>query len=112
MPDLSFLGDLDFRNGDVVIMNDSVVQELGFRYETPKGTHWFYPPYGTYMENIIGEANTPYAQTFVISCIDDGLAQDERIPDKSCKLRIYAQDEIIYCELDIAGRSMIYEVKR
>jgi len=103
--------DIKWKDGDFVldgnnayIIEDSIIQELTFRLDTYKGSHWYYPEYGVKLEDGIGMANNDQALYFVLAEIDDALNQDDRVPDRSTEVTLTQTSSRIDATVDVAGR--------
>lgn len=110
MPDLDF--DMDsmdfvFEDGDMVLIQDSVIKELQYRIDTNKGSHWFYPDYGN-PSMIVGLMRSQRQHFAIQQAIQDVCDQDDRIGNY--ELRLDSGFSTIKIQINLNGQSVASEV--
>jgi hypothetical protein len=97
-------------DGDLTMLQDSVFQELVFRFDTVKGTHFLNLNYGCNIHNRLGELNTIRTQMLATEDIEDALKQDPRIRNSSVKL-VFIPTSVLTFDLTIDEKEKRVEVK-
>ena len=111
MPDIDYdINENDFIivDGDISILEDSLIREMEYRLDTFKGSHFYYPDYGNPCE-IIGLLNSKRQHFFIQQAIQDVCDQDPRIGDYS--LHLSTEPAKVLINIMIGGSSVNYEVQ-
>lgn len=87
-------------DGDLTFLDDSIMQELVFRFDTIKKTHYLNSNYGCNIHKRVGELNTLRTQMLATEDIEDALKQDPRIPASSVKL-VFIPSSVLTFDISI-----------
>ena len=97
--------DLVFFDGDITVLDDSILQELSLRIDTMKNEHWLVKTYGCNLKLRLGELNNTITQMLATDDLEDALDQDNRILENSVFVE-WKMSSVLECEVIISDASI------